>query len=81
MVLFSGNDQNAVTFPHSAQRKHTMMVKTKENSKPQKQIPKKKISLGLLHQRLGHRSKISILDGDTANIWQDIELRVDPDPF
>ena len=37
--------------------------------------------MGLLHQILGHRPTRSILDKDTANVWQDIDLRVDPDPF
>ena len=41
----------------------------------------KKISLELLHQRLGHRSTRSLLAGDTAKIWEDIELRIYPDPF
>ena len=40
-----------------------------------------KIALELLHQRLGHRSTISFLSGDTANIWKNIELIIDPDPF
>ena len=57
------------------------MVKPKEKAKPQKQIPKKKVYLGLLHQILRHRSTSSLLDGDTANVWQDIDIRVDPDPF
>ena len=70
-----------MTLLHSAQRKHAFLVKTKEKSKPQKKIPKKKVSLELLHQRLGHISKKSLLAGDTENIWQDIEIRVDPDPL
>ena len=42
---------------------------------------RKKIALELLHQRLGHRSTRSLLAGDTANVWEDIELRIDPVPF
>ena len=53
----------------------------KEKSKPQKQIPKKKVFLELLHQRLGHRSKISLLAGDTEMFWQDIDIRVNNDQF
>ena len=67
--------------PHSAQRKHAFLVKMKEKSKSQKQIPKKIVPLELLHQRLGHRYTSSLMTGDTAIFWQDIELRVDPDPF
>ena len=35
----------------------------------------------MLHQRLGHRSTKSLIAGDTANVWGDVELRIDPDPF
>ena len=34
-----------------------------------------------MHQILGHRSKRSLLAGDNANVWQDIELRVYPGPL
>ena len=33
----------------------------------------------LLHHRLGHRSTRSLLDWDSANFWQYIQLMVDPD--
>ena len=57
------------------------LVKTKKKSKSQKQISKKKFSLQLLYQKFRHRSKSSLLTGDTENVWQEIELRVDPDLF
>ena len=48
----------------------------------EKKLPaRKKIALELLHQRLGHRSTRSLLAGNTANVWEDVELRIDPDPF
>ena len=48
----------------------------------QKKRPaRKKITLELLHQRLGHRSTILFLARDTANVWRDVELRIDLDPF
>ena len=50
-------------------------------SKTKKLPSRKKISLKLLHQRLGHRSTRSLLAGNTANVWEDIELRIYPDPF
>ena len=53
----------------------------KGKSKSQKQIPKRKVSLELLHQILKNRSKMSLLAGYTANIWQYIEVRIDTDPF
>ena len=40
-----------------------------------------KIALEFLHQRLGHRSTRSLLAGDTVNGWEDVELRIYPDPF
>ena len=50
-------------------------------SKKNKYSARKKTALELLHQRLGHRSTRSLLAGDTENVWEDVELRVDPDPF
>ena len=50
---------------------------TKKNKYP----ARNKISLELLHQRLGHRSTRSLLAGDTANVWEEVEIRIDPDPF
>ena len=49
--------------------------------KKNKSPARKKIALELLHQRLGHRSTRSLLSGDTANFWEDVELRIDPYPF
>ena len=34
-----------------------------------------------MHQRLGNRSTRSLIAGDTANVWEDAELKIDPDPF
>ena len=34
-----------------------------------------------MHQRLGHRFTISLLAGNTANVWEDIKLKIYPDPF
>ena len=50
-------------------------------SKKNKLPARKQIALELLHQRLGHRSTRSLLAGGTANVWVDVELRIDPDPF
>ena len=50
-------------------------------SKTKKLPSRGKIALEMLHKRLGHISTISLLSGDTANFWEDIELRIDPDPF
>ena len=70
-----------MNLPHTAQRKHAFVVKTKEKSKSKKVAPRKTFYLGLLNQRLGHRSTRSLMDGDTANVCQDIEVRIDPDHF
>ena len=50
-------------------------------SKKKKSPARKKIALELLHQILGHRSTRSLLAGDTATVWEDIELKIDPDTF
>ena len=80
-VYLVSDKRNAVTFPHSAQRKHAFLGKIKDMSKKNKFPAGKKIALELLHQRLGHRSTRSLLAGDTANVWEDLELRIYPDPF
>ena len=50
-------------------------------SKSKKIAPRKKVALELLHHRLRNRYTISLMAEDTENAWQDIELRVYPDPF
>ena len=80
-VYLGAKEKNAVTLPHSAQRKHEFLGKIMEKSKKNKLPERKKIALELLHQRLGHRSTRSLLAGDTANVWEDVELRIDPDHF
>ena len=52
-----------------------------EKSKKNKLQARKKISLELLHKIFGHRSNRSLLAGDTENVWEDVELRIDTDPF
>ena len=80
-VYLGTKENNAVTLPHSAKRKRAFLGKIKEISKIKKLPARNKIALELLHQILGHISTISLLDGDTANIWEDIYPRIDPDPF
>ena len=81
MMYFGAEKKNAVTLPHSAQRKHAFLGKIKDMSKKNKLPARKKNALEFLHQRLRHRSTSSLLAGDTANVWEDVELRIDPDPF
>ena len=50
-------------------------------SKKNKFPARKKIALELLHKRLGHRSTRSLLAGDTANVCEYKELRIDTEPF
>ena len=80
-VHFGTEKKNAVTLTHSAQRKHAFLGKIKDLSKKNKFPARKKIALELLHQRLGHRYTISLLAEDTENVWEDVELRIYPDPF
>ena len=49
--------------------------------KPKRNPKRKKIALELMHQRLGRRSTRSLISGYTANVWEDAELKIDPDPF
>ena len=53
----------------------------KEMSKTKKLPSINKIALELLHHKLGHGSIRSLLAGDTANFWEDIQLRIDPEFF
>ena len=50
-------------------------------SKKNKSPAREKIALELLHQRLGLRSTISLLAGDTDNVWEDVELKINPYTF
>ena len=70
-----------VTTPHSAQRKHAFLVKTKEMSTSKKISPRNKFALELLHYRLGHRYTRSLMAGDTENFWKEIEHSMDTDPL
>ena len=80
-MYLGAKEKNAGTLPHIEQRKHVFLGKIKEMSKTKKLPARKKIALELLHQILVHRSTRSLIDGDTANFWEDIELKIDPHPF
>ena len=80
-MYFGAEKKNSLTLPHRAQRKNAFLEKIKDMSKKNKLPARKKIALELLHQRLGHRSTISLLAETTANVWEDVELRINPDPF
>ena len=80
-MYFGAERKNAVTLPHSAQRKHAFLGKIKNMSKKNKFPARKKTALELLHQILGHRSTRSLLAGDTENVWEDVELIIDTDPL
>ena len=80
-MYFGAEKKNTATLQHSAQRKHAFLGKIKDMSKKNKLPARKEISLELLHQRLGHRSTRTLLAGDNANVWEDVELRIDSDPF
>ena len=61
--------------------KYAFLGEIKEMSKKKKLPARNKIALELLHQGLGHRSTRSLLAGDTANVWEYVELRIYPYPF
>ena len=62
-------------------KKKAFTGKIKNMSKKNKFPARKKIALELIHQRLGHRSTRSLLAGGTENVWGDVELKINPDPF
>ena len=66
---------------YTVQRKNESLGEIMEKSKKNKLPARKKIYLELLHQILGHISNRELLAGDTANVWEDVELRIDTDPF
>ena len=70
-----------MTLPHRAHRKHGFLSKTKQESKSKTTTPQNIIPMELLYQRLGHGSRRYLPDGDNADVCQDIDIRVDPDPF
>ena len=67
-VYFGAKEDNAATLPHSAQRNHAFTGKIQDVLKKNKYPARNKIALELLHQRLGHRSTMSLLAGDAANV-------------
>ena len=80
-MYLRAKEKNTVTLPYIAQRKYAFLEEIKEMSKTKKLPSRKKTSLELLHQRLGHRSTRSFLYRNTANVWEDIELRIYLDYF
>ena len=68
-VYLGSKEKKSVTLPQSAQRKHAFLGEIKEMSKTKKLPSRNKITLELLHQRLGHRYTRSFLDGYTDNVW------------
>ena len=81
MVLFSDKKQNVVTLRHSIQRKiyifgtnEGKFIITKANSL-------KESFLGVIPSEIKHRSTRLLLVGYASNVCQEIELRLDPDPY
>ena len=54
MLYFGAKEDNAVTLPYSAQRKHDFTGKIQDVSKKNEYPERKKIALEVLQQRLGH---------------------------
>ena len=50
-VYFGAKEENPVTLPHSAQRKHVFLAEIKEMSKTKKLPSRKKTALELFHKR------------------------------
>ena len=71
-AYFGDKEKNAVTLTQSAQRKHAFLGVIKKIYKSNKIAPRKKTALELLHHILEHISTRSLMDGYSANVWQDI---------
>ena len=69
-VYFGAKENNALTSPQGAQKKHLFLGKIKEKSKKKKLPARNTIALELLHKTLGHISNRSLLAGDTTNVWE-----------
>ena len=67
-MYFGAEEENAVTLPHTAQRKYVFLGEIKEMSKTKLLPSGKKIDLELLHQKLGHKFTRSLLAGGNANV-------------
>ena len=80
-MYFGDKKENSVTLPHSEQKKHAFLIKTKEKDKSKKLAPRNKFALKLFHHRLGHISTRSLMAGDTANIWKGVGIRIHIEPF
>ena len=57
------------------------MGEIKQKSKTKKLAPRKKVALEVLHHILRCISTISLIAGDTANVWKDVELTIDTELF
>ena len=73
--------KNVVTLPYSAQRKPAFWGGGKEMQKTKKLSSRSKVALLLLHEIFGNISTRQLLAKDTAYVWYDEELRIDPDVF
>ena len=73
-VYFGEKEKNTVTLPHIVQREHEVWGEIKKTSKIKKLPSRKNITLEFLHQILGQKSTRLLLAGDTANVWEGIEL-------
>ena len=73
--------ENVVTSPYSVQSKYAFWGEIKEMSKTNIFPSREKNALELLHQRLDRSSTKSLMDGDTSNVWGDIELGIHPNHF
>ena len=79
--VFWSKRENTVTLSHGAKSKHAFLGEIKEISKTKKLPSRRKIDFELLHQRYGKISTRLLLAGDTADVWEDIELGIYPDLF
>ena len=80
-VNFGNKKKNAVNLPHSAQRKHASLVKTKEKAKSKNGHRERKLLCNYYTIYWDTISTRSLMAGYIKMFWKDIELIMDPKPF
>ena len=77
-LYFGDENTNTIMLAHRTERDRALPMRIRERKRKQ---TRSQVSLEHLHQCLGHRATRSLLAADAAGLWEDVEIRMDPDPF
>ena len=80
-VYFGENEEMRLIYHIVHSGDNHFFGEIKQMSKSKKLAPRKKVSLRLFYHILRHRSTRSLMDIDIENVWKNVELRIEPDPF